>query len=105
MLFRSKIKWRALHRRFESHKYPKTSLSDPIGRFETHFAHPHLTRMCSRSAANEGDYKDDDDGSADRPDAIGANARTPEIDQKFVRHDTALHLKNMKSESFCQGAF
>jgi hypothetical protein len=37
--------------------------------------------MCSGSALNERNYENDDYRSTNRPDAIGADARTPEIDQ------------------------
>jgi hypothetical protein len=68
--------------RIERSKLPERVLSPPSGKRENH----------------HNDYR-----GSDRPDAISADARTPEIDQKFFRHDTALHLKNMKRESFCQG--
>jgi hypothetical protein len=35
---------------------------------------------------------------------LGADLDTPDADFEFM-HDTALHLKNMKSESFSSGGF
>lgn len=50
-------------------------------------------------ASDKGDDQHDQDGGADRPDAVGTDAGTPEIDQKFIRHDIVLHLKIMKNKS------
>jgi hypothetical protein len=62
-----------------------------------------FSRDIEASKAVEGQKHCNDADSGDNTDhSLGADLDTPDADFEFM-HDSALHLKNMKSESFCQG--